>query len=295
MAFFFLKLPGITLIDHEAQNTGHTALFILLTALFLKGYRLIYHQKSNLQAYVYIFILLNIIGISIELIQIKMLRDADALDLLRNLSGIITFMGIDYFLIKKRRQEALISSKKDLSILTLSCLALILSLLPISTLLIAYNIRNNAFPTVISFNSIFLKYFYTTHNATIFNDIKQAPLGFNLVEFKQSPLTGISIVEPIPNWQGYSAFCFNIYTPLKDNIKITLRINDRLHNFDYNDRFNQSFYVNTTLKKHCFKLSDIANSPKNRTMDLTQITNIQLFQLPAKNTVRFYLSHFWLE
>lgn len=300
LVFFFLKLPSATLIDHEIQNTGHTILFFLLSILCLKSYRLIFLHKPDFDAYLSVFIFLNTTSICIELIQINMLRDADTIDLLRNLFGIIILFGLDYFLRKKNLTQGIVNSKKEFSIFILSSLAAILSILPISTLQLAYHVRHDAFPTIVDFNSIFFKYFYNTYNATIYAKTYRSegtsPPSFNLVEFKQAKLSSISIIEPIPNWLGYNSICFNIYTPpFSKKLKLTLRINDSAHNYEQSDRYNHVLIVNTSIEKHCVKLNKIENSPKNRTMDLTKITNIQLFQSQHNNTTQFYLSRFWLE
>ncbi len=290
--FLIVKLPDNTLMDHEIQNTGHTVLFGLLTFLNLKIYRLHYPEKSQFYSYIVIFLFLAFLGISIELLQIPMQRDADIIDFLRDILGIITAIGIDYFLLIKNKNKIYPLQKKDYIILSSSLLSFIISILPIITLALAYYYRNNTFPVIINFNSIYSNYFYQTYDASIKNNGTE---NFSLVKFKQSKRSGFSIIEPVTNWQNYNKICFNTYSANSTNFELNFRIHDKRHNFKHTDRFNTHFIVTVHPQKKCFELSNIKKAPLNRELKLNEIDRIHLYKSNNENEVEFYISQIWLE
>ncbi len=292
LLFFIIKFPNNTLMDNEIQNTGHSLLFGLLAILSLKGYRLLFTKATQLHTYIVVFIFLAFIGISIELLQIPLQRDADIIDFLRDLVGVITVLGLDYFLLIKKTNGIYRLKTKDYVILIFCLMIFIAGIFPITSLSLAYNNRNNDFPTIINFKSIYSRYFFRTYNASIENvQIND----FSLITLKQSKRAGFVIIEPIPNWHDYHEVCFKIYSTNSKVFEIGFRIHDEKHNFRHTDRFNTHIKVTPQPHKYCYKLSDIEGAPINRNMNLNQIEKIHFYKSNNSSELQFYLSKIWLE
>jgi hypothetical protein len=77
---------------------------------------------------------------------------------------------------------------------------------------------------------------------------------------------------------------------------LTLRIHDRLHNWEYEDRFNRQLVIAPSTRKIVgIPLQDIEVAPARRRMDMAAITSVMLFAWYPVPTHEFYVSRIWLD
>jgi VanZ family protein len=107
---------------------------------------------------------------------------------------------------------------------------------------------------------------------------------------------GITIEEPLPDWNGYQHLAIELINPNDRPLKLTLRIDDHHHNQDYNDRFNGSLRVaaltSTVIR---VPLKEVLHAPAGRTTDLEQISKLVLFEDKQEASLPFYLVSLRLE
>jgi hypothetical protein len=99
----------------------------------------------------------------------------------------------------------------------------------------------------------------------------------------------------IGNWKAHNVFAIDVFLPGDNAFPITIRINDRNHNEEFNDRFNRSFSLRPGWNPIRINLCDIENAPQGRRMDMTAISRICIFasNLTAPRTV--YMDNLRLE
>jgi hypothetical protein len=82
------------------------------------------------------------------------------------------------------------------------------------------------------------------------------------------------------DWQNYEALIFSVYNPASKPIKLTCRAHDRQHTEGtqlYSDRFNKSYVLDNGWNIIKINIEEIANAPKTRQMNISQIYNLGIF------------------
>jgi VanZ family protein len=115
------------------------------------------------------------------------------------------------------------------------------------------------------------------------------------VFFHPGEYPGMSMNYLQHDWRGYKRLAFDVILEGSSPLKITVRVNDKKHNNEYTDRFNKSFELLPGLNHISIDIMNIMRSPKGRTMDLTEITNICVFTYKIKETRTTYFDNFRLE
>ena len=90
-------------------------------------------------------------------------------------------------------------------------------------------------------------------------------------------------------------FSFSIYSENTEVVNIELRINDKKHNNNYNDRFNRTFSIKSGNNNISIPLEDIAKAPESRFMDMQNMYLIVLFSAQPENEFTLYFDNFKLE
>ena len=74
-------------------------------------------------------------------------------------------------------------------------------------------------------------------------------------------------------------------------LKLVVRVHDRLHNFEYRDRFNRNFELAPKERRNLrILIEDIRHGPRDRLMDMAHISDITLFRasVPGSDRLRIY-------
>ncbi|MCF8095223.1 MAG: CIA30 family protein [Desulfobacteraceae bacterium] len=102
------------------------------------------------------------------------------------------------------------------------------------------------------------------------------------------------------NWKGYAHLKAAVYNPGQKPVKLHIRIEDTQHarseNQQYTDRYNSSFDLPPgKWEKIRIPLKEIKNAPKNRKMEMEQISSIMLFVARQPEPLTLYIDDIRLE
>ena len=104
------------------------------------------------------------------------------------------------------------------------------------------------------------------------------------VRFQPAQYSTVSLRYFYPDWQGYTDLVLDVVNPESTDIKVTLRIHDRLHAqhaFAFNDRFNRQILIKPGKQRIVIALADIKNAPATRQMDMRHIQDLSLFTIQS--------------
>lgn len=303
-ALFKLEIPGNTIFSKEIQNSAHFPFFGALSLLFFSLSTLFLEKivRPRWGHYLIAFAATVLAGMLQEYFQIAGPGDADVLDLIRDMMGALTFLGL--FMTFDRGMDDYWKKWGRLIKLVFYACALILTIaafLPSVLWGIAYLHRGAEFPVICGFDSVWEKKFLATHEAVL----KEVPAPYTKkgensnkaaeVKFLRADYPGLTIMEPYPDWSGYNAFDFTVYSDLKKPVNISIRIEDGKHNGEYYDRFNMTFSTNPGVNHISVPLEEIEEGPWTRDMDITNISKIALFAYKPDSEFVLYFDDFRLE
>jgi hypothetical protein len=90
------------------------------------------------------------------------------------------------------------------------------------------------------------------------------------------PWPGLEIIEPEPDWRGYQELVLDATNPGPRDLLFTLRIHDRSHDQDFQDRFNRQLLL-PARSRTVFRIAtaDIAMTPSGRRQNLAAMAGVQ--------------------
>jgi hypothetical protein len=183
--------------------------------------------------------------------------------------------------------------------------ALVPVLWPVGEATMAYRVRAKAFPTLLGYDAPAERYFIHSNGIAI--DTARLPSAWDRADDPQSlririrggQFPRIALVEPYPDWRGYSRLMLDITNPEDRPLTLTLRVHDRDHdNLRAADRFNRKFSLAASERRVLsFPLADIAASPAGRSMDMSEIASVIVFGKYNSDLIgrEYYLTRLWLE
>ncbi len=98
------------------------------------------------------------------------------------------------------------------------------------------------------------------------------------------------------DWRGYTTFYLKLYNPEKEELKVTLRINDKHHKdngYKYSDRFNRRITIAPGWTEIAIPLAEMTKL-KTRSMDFQQMDYICLFTVSRPHPGTLYLEEIGL-
>ena len=299
-----IELPGDNYLWRVIANTGHIPLFGMfsLVMLVLSVKILGTSVRKRYLHYVISLAVAMVMGVISEFSQISGHRDADVWDLVRDIGGAISFLGL-CMLFDHQMETSWKKWGRKAKALVALIIFLILSvgIAPMVLWAGAYWHRDNAYPEICGFDSLWETMFRKTKGAKL---IVVAPpekwkssLGDRVGRLTFQPVTysEITVLETDPDWTGYKYFTFEVYSELDSEIYLTLRIEDVYHNNRHDDRFNRRISVAPGLNQVAIPLLDIRTAPKQREMDMTAIRTFSLFAYKPVDTFTIYLDNFKLQ
>ncbi len=97
------------------------------------------------------------------------------------------------------------------------------------------------------------------------------------VKFSTQRYSGITLHSVHQNWKSHALLHLQVFNPGVDQFVLYIRIDDKLHNNEYTDRFNSSFTIRPGVNTLEIPLATVEQAPKNRLLDLSQVTSVGLF------------------
>lgn len=280
-----IDLPIQSRLGREFTNAGHAPLFgVLSIAVLILTKAWFTRWRKPYSHFIFAGLTTAGLGFATEVVQYFTHRDASLLDMVYNLIGIASFLLFAATFDFGLRGLPILNRLSGRNIVRL------FSLLILSTAFIAFAVMASAhahrkaqFPVILDFESLLDNSFIEASNASV--DFVTAPEpweGSNssvVCKWTIQPgaLSSLTVMYPSPVWSGYNFLQLEIFSSLTDTIRVSIRINDVLHNFEYEDRFNTVLEVKPGLNLISLPLSEIENAPSGRKMDMTSIANIILF------------------
>ncbi len=297
----FVNLPGNSIFMDEVQNTGHSIAFGAFSIIIL-----VIVQKSKLNAkrgqlfpYLFALVLSVVMGGGTEFIQHFIGRDAEVGDIIRDALGSVAFLGLHFSFWRKPDENG--RKHLKLYVRVFSAFLSLLLFVPLCLNARAYLERDESFPIICDFGQNWITQFISLRDCKM--KIVEAPdnwagefperVAHILLNKAQYP--GFAMHEPYPNWSDYSDLNFNIYSDMKDTVFLTLRIDDKHHNNNYNDRYNRTFPVAPGANSYRFSLTDVKFAPATRETDMKSIGAFVIFGYNIDRDISIYLGKIGLE
>jgi len=276
-------------ILHEIFEYGHLPLFGVISLGILS----VINRKNIARARPFIlawFITISL-GIVTEIIQlITPERFFEVRDIIFDAVGAGCFLMLAYPFSDKVIRVG--------HILRTSALILILSgTIPIFLAAGDQRDMSNSFPLIGTFESSLEMSRWGAKDGRISRSTLYATQGIYSLraDLLPSEYPGISINYLIRDWIGYNRLIFDVFLDGDKTLNITARIHDKVHNQEYEDRFNKRFVLDPGENTVVIDLDDVAVAPKGREMDMADIVNLCIFSYNLDEVRTFYLDNVRLE
>lgn len=124
---------------------------------------------------------------------------------------------------------------------------------------------------------------WETVNARISQTAAWASDGHSALRMELFPgeFSGATMTWPVPDWKGYEWFSCDVQTLGTKSVELVTKLYDQQHannGFEPEDRFERVIEVSPgNFRTIRIRLSDVADAPATRTLNLEQIAGIELF------------------
>ena len=276
----FAKFHEPTRFVHTLQKLAHPVTFGAVALLFLT---LLKRQTPRrFGYYAAAFVLTVLCGAGTEVAQGFVHRDPSLLDVLRDALGASTALAGFATLAPGADARGRGGWRVMGALFAFSGFAIMVA--PISISLAAYARRDLSFPTLLEACSPLDRYFLRGGGAEV-NVVRSSgpttsPCSNALrVSFATAPYAGISLDEPYPDWRTAQTLVLDLRNPGELDLPLVVRVHDRAHNYQFQDRFNREF----TLGAHeslqiAIPIAEIEHAPAGRLLNLSQIAGVIVFR-----------------
>jgi hypothetical protein len=286
-ALLFVPLPvSPTYAGRTIENAGHTPLFLIGTLFILAILRHDFRLGGPR-----LYGLAGLIGVGSglmsEVIQRPLRRDASWEDVFADAVGVLLALAL-YALFDRRAE---FRGRTRLAALLVVAGCTVNFLAPIVSMVHAYVYRDRQFPVLASFRSSAELAWIVGYG--IKREIRDGALD---VEFDAAQFPGFSFHEPVPDWRQYQALLIDVENPDDHPLKLGVRVHDIGHGREFVDRFNRRFEL-TARQRRVLRvpLEDIRHGPRNRLIDMGEISDVTLFRLHDSASQRVRLHGMRLE
>jgi VanZ family protein len=283
----FVQLPiPPTYAGRTIENAGHVPLFLIGTLFILAILRHDLHVEG-----VRLYALAGLIGAGCgllsEIIQRPLRRDASWEDVFADAVGVLLALAL-YALFDRRSAFRGATRAAALLIVT-GCAVIYLE--PIVSMVRAYVHRDGQFPVLASFDSRVELYWIVGYG--IRRDVHDGMLD---VQFDRDKFPGFSFHEPVPDWRRFHTLAIDVENPDDLPLKLGTRVHDIGHGREYIDRFNRNFELAPRERRELrIPLEEIRHGPRNRLMNMGEISDVTLFRMHDSPSQRLRLHGMRLE
>lgn len=107
---------------------------------------------------------------------------------------------------------------------------------------------------------------------------------------------GATLIEPAPDWRGYRRLVVELANPGPEPLELGIRVNDRVHDNRYEDRFNAAIELAPQARRRIeYALEAIEVAPSGRHMNLAEIDKLVVFHVGPLPGREFHLLRVALE
>lgn len=276
----------------EIWITGHILIFFLGAYLF---YSFNPRFKNRLAGSQILFVLLAALAASLAIEAIQTFipgRYPSIRDMAANIAGVLLYLSF----IHRRISAKLLPLHASAIALTA------LLLYPVFVSAADRVIADARFPVLADFETPLEKTRFRGNRSLLKITDKHAFQGNHSLQMDfTTQIYSTHSLSYIPgNWKEYSHLKAAVYNPGQKQVKLHIRIEDTQHtqaeNQQYTDRYNSSFILPPgKWQKISIPLNEIKNAPKNRKMDMEQISSIMFFVARQPEPLTLYIDDIRLE
>lgn len=306
----FTGLPNSTKFLQVLHKTGHPLAFGLIALLVfsLLAKRDFMRARPPWVAYLAAFITTVLIGAATEIAQLFTHRDARLADVLSDAVGATACLAGHAAALSSARLARPTGSRLGATLLALAAAGY--SLAPLAWCVAAYAVRDAAFPVILENPSRLDMYFVATaaDNPSVVPlpesarpyAVPAGAAGGNIitavrVALDKGEYPGLSITEPYPRWSRYQSLAMDLTNPGPRDLRIVIRVHDRQHNNQYDDRFNRDVILAANSRNTILiPLHDIRHGAKRRLLNLDAIANLNCFAPGSVPDGEFVVNRIWL-
>jgi len=262
-------------------NTGHILVFFVLIWLTLNLYK-----PPSKPGFLGILMIVNItallLGLGVEEIQSRLGRQSSFDDVYKNCLGASLAV-----LFHPEIPPITHTLKSALRIFIL--LLLIIALYPLTINIADWLYARANFPVLSNFETPFETERWDGQGLIVTKlESDNYVLGH---KFNTAKYSSLSFLHFPGVWLKYHCFTYRVYNPGSNKVRLTLRINDRLHDETtqrFNDRFNHSLNVLPGWNHYAVDLDEVRRAPHTRSMDMSKIKRIIFFTSRLENGMTLY-------
>jgi len=281
-ALLFVPMPtpggyaGVTI-----ENAGHSPLFLIGTLFILSILR---HDLRIEGARLYLLggIIGCAAGLLSEIIQQPLRRDASWEDVFADCIGVLLALALHALFDRRRRLGA--ASRAAVLLIIAGCIAIYVA--PIVSMVRAYVHRDSQFPVLVNFDSRIENFWMNSFGLK--REIRDGALD---IEFEAENYPGVSFFEPVPDWRPYREIILDVENPGDEVLHWGVRVHDFGHGRVYGDRFTRHLELGAGERRQfAVPLEDIRHAPRNRLMNMAQISDVTVFRVhgPGSKRMRLY-------
>jgi hypothetical protein len=300
-----LALPHDTRASEVLQNFMHVPVFALVAIVALRTVQA--HRSSAERPvaaqYALALTVAAALGAASEIAQIPGPREASIKDWIVDVASAATALAF----VRWREAPRAAAARQRLGLAIAVAAGSLFLLAPALHAAIAYGYRYQQLPDLFRYHGARLDaidtYFLLGEPANReFRALPEPwrqpgdPVGIRLV-LPAIQWPGLTLDEPYPDWRGYQTLLVDLTNPQGHPLEFTLRIHDRRHNKQLNDRFNGVLTLAPNSRQVVrIPLSDVQRAPAGRSMDMGHIAGLILFRTsPGREGEAVYVTRMALE
>jgi VanZ family protein len=283
LSFLIFSNPdtGSSHILSEVMNCGHFPLFGIIATALLFYFE--FGKARGPKNYFLSWGTAAFLGLLTECIQLfEPDRYFELRDLAYDALGAFTFLAFCYSF---RPSEQRLRRTILLGV-ALICLAVTT---PIWLAVAEWQRMLKVFPLISSFETTHDISRWKSHESTITKVRGHSTHGVYSAKVMLFPgeFPGLNTDYFIGDWHGYQTFACDIFLAGDTPLRLTIRINDKVHNQAYSDRYNYDFSLQPGPNRIRIPLKDVALAPHGRPMNMRAVSLICIFsyQLETLRTI----------
>lgn len=271
---------GLGAWSSALENAFHAPLFAAIAV----GVLWWWHAKSrelHTRHYVGAFLFAVTLGAMSEIAQsFTATRHPEWIDLINDVCGAV--LGLSVFALFDSRKTILKSTRRTLRLIIVVAAVVIFT--PLLHVGFLYWQQWRQLPDLVTWESA------TGHHSVAATSAELSvvqllrwgdgdELAMQVTPLRDGRWASLLIEEPWADWSHYSQLAVEVVNPNDRPIELLLRINDRAHSDEFDDRYNTSFTLPPSKRTTILvPLSEVKLAPANRPMEMRNISRVVLFQ-----------------
>ena len=298
------RVPGEAMWAADLTNFAHGPAFALVTVLLFKALRGgPTRQSPALPEYLVVTLIALALGVSVELVQGKIGRDASFDDFVRDAQGILAALGFLMLLDPKLRGSRG-RRRARYAALLLGLTGATLLVWPLIVTGLAYVDRDQNFPVLADFDRPRSTYFVNPLAGIRLQRRKLPPTLAGhaqeshalWVKVPAGSWWGLMLREPVPDWRRFERLAVTVANPSPEVLQLELRVYDSERKDDTDVRFSTTLEIPpSSWRTNMVPLASMTTNSEGRGVDLAQVHSLMLARKGASGATEFYLARLWLE